>query len=94
MRIANYEFEARLSSLHKWTHMRLHRHEYYSHFVWGRLSVIFGQPHLTPITVCKDCREEISRVGYYGDSLSYCEGCQAVEGDTITITTEEYEAGA
>lgn len=94
MRLFNYVFEPRLSSLHKWTHMRLHRRPYYSHFVWGPISVIFGQPHLEPVIVCKHCREEISSVGYYGDSLSYCESCQEVEGDTIEITMEEYEAGA
>jgi hypothetical protein len=92
VRIANYVIEARLSSLHKWTHMRLHKRSYYSHFVWGRLSVIFGQPHLEPVTVCAHCREAIQRVGE--DYLDYCEGCQSVEGDTVTITMEEYEAGA
>lgn len=94
MRIANYEFEARLSSLHKWTHMRLHRHEYYSHFVWGRLSVTFGQPHLEPVTVCAECREEIEGRSAGDESWSWCEGCQQVEGDTLEITMEEYEAGA
>lgn len=86
----NYLFEARLSSRHKWSHMKLHKHEYWSHFVWGPISIVYGQPHLEPITVCAHCYEAITRLGE--DSLDWCEPCQSIEGETIEITTEEYES--
>lgn len=92
MKFANYVIELRLSSRHKWSHVRLHKRPYYSHFVWGPISVIYGQPHLEPVTVCADCYEQIERVGAYGDSLNWCESCQQVEGDTLEMTMEEYEA--
>lgn len=92
MRILNHELEVKFSARHKWTHFKIHRekHGYYKHLVWGKLSIIFGQPHLVPITVCEHCNEEIMRVGE--DYLDYCEGCQSIEGPTVEITTEEYEA--
>lgn len=99
MRAFNYVLEISLGSRHKWNHFRLHRHRtgphwsfghiYWRHLVWGPISVIFGQPHLVPVIVCKACGEEIRLVGE--DYLSWCEGCQSVEGETEEITTEEYE---
>jgi hypothetical protein len=41
------------------------------------------------ITVCAHCMEEIQRVGE--DALDWCSDCQSIEGDTLQITTEEYE---
>lgn len=89
MKLLNYVFEASLSSKHKWTHFRVHKYEYYKHLVWGPVSIVFGQPHLMPMTVCAHCYEEIVRVGE--DYLDYCESCNQIEGDTLEITTEEYE---
>lgn len=99
MRLFNYIIEANLRSRHKWTHFKIHKHReglrqghvYYRHLVWGPLSVIFGQPHLVPIEVHKGCNGEIRNIG--PDSISYCEDCDTiVEGQTETITAEEYEA--
>lgn len=81
------EFNTR--ARHPFTHFKVHSHEYWTHVVWGKFSLIYGQPHLEPMTVCAHCFEEISRVGE--DYLDWCEGCQQVEGDTLEITTEEYE---
>lgn len=95
MKIFNHVIEARLSSLHSWSHFKIHKYPrfgpaMYKHLVWGKLSVIYGQPHLMPITVCAHCNEEIQSVGE--DYLDWCESCQAVEGDTTTMTMEEFEA--
>jgi hypothetical protein len=95
MKILNHIVEANLSSRHPWTHFKIHKSPrfgppMYRHLVWGKLSVIFGQPHLMPITVCAHCNEEIRLVGE--DSLDWCESCQSLEGDTRTITMEEFEA--
>ncbi len=89
MRLFNHELEISFGARHKWGHFKVHRHEYYKHLVWGKLSVIFGQPHLVPVIVCGHCNEEIMRVGE--DYLDYCEGCQSIEGPTLEISTEEYE---
>lgn len=101
MRIRNYVIELSFNALNKFTHVRLHRYRenrwrgpiMYRHFCWWKMSLIYGQPHLMPIVVCKECSEEISGVQYgEDDSLHYCEYCQQVEGDVEEITMEEYEA--
>lgn len=90
--------EVRTSARRPWSHFKIHPmrkngsrfgHVYARHLVWGKLSIIFGQPHLIPVTVCAYCHEEIQRVGE--DSLDYCESCHSIEGDTFEMTTEEYE---
>lgn len=92
MKIKNYIIEAHFHAKQPITHIKLHRHLMYKHFVWWRLSVIFGQPHLMPMTVCSYCYEEIEYKSAGDESWSYCKGCNQVEGDTEEITTEEYEA--
>lgn len=89
MKLLNHIVEVRMSSRRPWTHFKVHRYGLYRHLVWGKLSVIYGQPHLMPITVCAHCNEEIQRVGQ--DYLDWCEGCQQIEGDTIEMTIEEFE---
>jgi hypothetical protein len=89
MRLFNHVIEINTRARWPFTHFRVHRHDMHTHVVWGRLSVIYGQPHLAEITVCAHCDEEIQRVGE--DYLDWCEGCQSIEGDTETITIEEYE---
>lgn len=90
MRIFNYVIELHTRARNRFTHVRLHRHEYYNHFCWWKISLVYGQPHLVPVRVCTDCREEVRQVGE--DYLNYCESCQQIEGSTETITMEEYEA--
>ena len=90
LKVRDFELACRLSSRHRWSHFRIHRRAYYTHLVWGRLSILCGFPGLEEIDVCKHCSEEISRVGE--DYLNWCEGCQQLEGDTETITLKEYEA--
>ncbi len=51
--------------------------------------MLWGQPHLSPMTICAACHEEIQRVGE--DCLDWCEGCQSIEAETLEVTTEEYE---
>lgn len=95
MMLANHSIELNFRSRHPWRHFRVHKHNWYRqgwwlHFVWGKISFIFGQPHLEEITVCAHCYEEIQRVGE--DSLNWCEGCQQVEGETKTMTIQEFES--
>ncbi len=92
MKLFNHILEISLSSRHPWTHFKLHKHQGYKHLVFGKLSVIFGQPHLVEIEVHKGCGAEVHGIGE--DGISYCTGCETiVEGDTEFITTEEYENG-
>lgn len=90
MKLFNHVVDLNFRSLQPWTHMKLHKREYWNHFVWGKISLVYGQPHLEPMTVCTHCYEEIQHVGE--DSLDWCEGCQSLEAGTEEITTEEYEA--
>lgn len=100
IKLFNYILEASTSALQPWSHFRVHSirpHRfgatYARHLVWGQFSIEFGQPHLMPITVCADCMEQIGNVPCGDDDmLSFCEGCQAVEGSTTELTMEQYEA--
>lgn len=92
LKLGDFEFEVSNGSLQPWAHFRWHQYDYSTHFVVGKISLSYGCPGLAPMTVCADCFEEIQRVGAYGDSLSYCESCQQVEGNTIQVATKEYEA--
>lgn len=47
---------------------------------------------LEPVTVCADCGEQVSGISAGDEGWTYCEGCNQVEGRTVEITTEEYEA--
>jgi len=90
MKILNYILEANFRSLRPVTHFKIHKHEYYSHLVWGPLSLVWGQPHLTPVQVHTGCGGEVQNVGE--DGISYCTECEHIcEGDTEYITTEEWE---
>lgn len=90
MRLFNRTVECHFRAKRSWADPRLFKSEYYQHFVWGKISLMFGQPHLMPITVCAHCNEEIQLLGE--DYLDWCEGCQSVEGDTLEMTMEEFEA--
>lgn len=91
MKVFNYVIEASLCSLHSWKHFKLHDRKSHKHLVWGKLSVIFGQPHLEEVQVCIDCGEEARNIGE--DGISFCEGCGICEGRTKIITVEEFEKG-
>ncbi len=92
MRIGNYVLECHTRARHKYTHFRIHRRPYYSHLVWGRLSLLWGQPHLEPVTVCAECGGDIRALSTSDETWHVCEDCMQVEGQTCEITTEEYEA--
>lgn len=89
MKVFNYIIELNLRAKHKWSHFKIHKKNYYNHLVWGKLSVIYGQPHLEPILVHDDCLGEITRMGE--DLIDICEFCGVVEGSTYYITMEEFE---
>ncbi len=90
MKIFNHTIEFNTRAKNTLTHLKLHKRPYYNHLCWWKFSLLYGQSHLEPITVCAHCYEEIQRVGC--DSLDWCEGCQQIEGDTLELTTEEWEA--
>jgi hypothetical protein len=97
MKVFNYTIEFHTSAKAPWKRFRVYDIQesrfgpsYGKHLVWGRLSLVFGQPHLLPITVCGHCYEAIERVGE--DALDWCESCQSIEGPTVELTMEEYEA--
>lgn len=100
MKLFNHILEVRLSSRHKWSHFKLHKHKsgrwsgpvLYRHLVWGKLSVLFGQPHLLPVVVCSECLGEIEIKSAGDESWNYCESCGQIEGRTHEMTTEEFEA--
>jgi hypothetical protein len=92
MKLFNHVVECHFRARRKWNDFKVFKEDYYTHVVWGRMSLIFGQPHLTPVRVCAHCYEEIQVLNSGDEWWDYCEGCHQVEGDTVEITMEEYEA--
>lgn len=97
MTIADHKLELNFRSRQPWKHFKIHKHNWYRdgwfmHLVWGKISFIFGQPHLEEITVCAYCYEEIQRKNYGDEYWHFCEGCNQIEGDTKTMTVQEYES--
>jgi hypothetical protein len=45
-----------------------------------------------PMRVCAECFEEIQGISSGDESWDYCEGCHQIEGETLDVTMEEYEA--
>jgi len=88
----NYKFELNFRARHKWTHFKVHNHYWYKHVVWGRISLIFGQPHLVHITVCSACKNEVRGIWAGDEGVTICDECQQIEPETEIITIEEYEA--
>ena len=43
------------------------------------------------VTICAWCEEEIEIKSAGDESLWWCESCQALEPDVITMTRKEYE---
>lgn len=94
MKVFNYVIELNLRARQPWSHFRIHRHRnlMYSHLVFGKLSVVWGQPHLAEVEVHSGCGGLVHGIGE--DYISYCEDCETiVEGATKLITMEEYENG-
>jgi hypothetical protein len=92
MKLFNYIIEVGFRSRHKWSHFKLHdnrRRLNYQHLIWGKLSILWGQPHLVEIECCEFCLDQVEHMGE--DGISVCEGCGIVEGHTKTLTAEEWE---
>jgi len=91
----DYRIEFSFTARRSWLDARLFEDKplgYYKHFVWGKISLIFGRPHLVPIEVCADCNETIEVLNAGDEYWNFCEGCRQTEGETKIITTAEYEA--
>ena len=90
IRLFNYAIEISPANK-KWNQFKVYDRDYYTHIVWGKLSFVFGQPHLEQIHVCSHCHEEIQGVGGPDECLNWCENCQQLEGDTEYLTIEQLE---
>lgn len=91
MKLFNHIFEFHFHARRPLSHFKVHRRPYYSHLVWWRVSLIWGQPHLEPIEVHAGCGGEVH--GLAPDGVSYCTECEHIcEGETEFITMEEFEA--
>lgn len=94
IRAFNYSLEAAFSARWPWSHFKVHKRLWYTHVVWGKLSLIYGQPHLEPIQICLECNSggEIRGVWAGDEGWSICTECETIEPRTEYITLEEYEA--
>ena len=93
MKLFNHVLDVRLSSLRPWTHFRIHKYEMHRHLVWGRLSVIFGQPHLEPVAICAECGSVEIGERFAGDEgWTVCDSCGSIEQGYEYLTLQEAEA--
>jgi hypothetical protein len=105
MKLFNYVLEIDFHARCKWSHFRIHRHGWragaprynikdvcYRHLVWGRLSIIFGQPHLQEVPICAMCDSpDIGEVSAGDEGWTVCQDCGAIEQGYRYVTTEEFE---
>lgn len=92
MKLFNYVIEVKLSSLQPWSHFRIHDYDTHKHLVWGRLSIIFGQPHLEIVSCCAVCESPNCREIAAGDEgWTHCPDCNSVEQGYEYMTLEEAE---
>lgn len=92
MKLLNHVVELNLRARNTLSHFRIHRRPYYTHVCWWKVSLIYGQPHLEPVTMCGGCSGIIKCVSAGDETWDVCEDCMQVEGGTLEITMEEYEA--
>lgn len=86
----DYEIEFSTHARHKWTHFKIHKYPIYTHLVWGKISLIWGQPMLEEYLVCNFCYSDVQRIGE--DYIDCCEECGIVEGNTSMLALKELEA--
>lgn len=92
MRLLNHVLEVRLSSRHRWSHFRVHRHAMHRHIVWGRLSITVGQPHLEEIGLCAVCGStDVGERSCGDEGWTVCGDCGSVEQGYEYVTIEEAE---
>lgn len=92
MKLLNYIFEARLSARHKWTHFKVHKYELHRHIVWGKLSLIVGQPHLELVSICAVCQSpECHEVSAGDEGWTVCPDCGSIEQGYEYMTLEQAE---
>lgn len=90
MKLFNHVLECHTHARRSLTSMVYAKRPYYSHFVWWKFSILWGQPHLAPMEIHSGCGGLVHGVGE--DYISYCEDCAHIcEGETEHITTEEWE---
>lgn len=93
MKLLNHILEAHFGARRKWSSWGLYDHSYYKHFVWGRLSLTWGQPHLEPLNFCAVCLSpECQEVGYGDEGWTVCPDCGSIEQGYLELTYEEAEA--
>jgi hypothetical protein len=91
MKLFNHVVEFHTRAKRSFTDFKVFKRPYYTHVVWGKFSLLYGQPHLIPVTICEYCNEETTGISAGDESWTYCENCQRVEVPTLEVTTEEYE---
>jgi hypothetical protein len=89
LQLGDFELELSNGSLQPWTHFCVHKHDYDTHIVAGRLSISFGMPGLEPVTCCAACGEPTTGLNAGDEYLTYCEGCQQLEPDTVELLTKD-----
>jgi hypothetical protein len=91
MKLFNYVIEVGTARW-PWTHFRVHKYDTHRHIVWGKRSLIIGQPHLEEIAICACCRStEIGEKGAGDESWTVCDDCGAIEQGYEYITMEQAE---
>jgi hypothetical protein len=88
----NYIIDIGLSSLHKWTHFKIHRNEYSRHLVWGRLSIHIINWTIECHALCGECGSaSLKGIGWDDEYLTKCESCQTVEGSVDYVNYVDAE---
>lgn len=88
----NYIIDIGLTSLHNWTHFKIHRNEYSRHLVWGKLSIEVINWAIECHAVCGECGSiSLKGIGAGDESWTVCESCQTVEGSVDYVNYVDAE---
>lgn len=91
--ILNWIVSASLRARWDWTHFRIHRTEYSTHLVWGKLSIQIENWAIQCHAVCAECGSgEIGEVSSGDEGWTVCQSCQSVEQGYRYVNLKEYEA--
>lgn len=94
--IGSFDISAGFTSLHKWTHFKIHRRprDRVWHLIWGRFSLHIDDWTAEVYALCAECgSDEIGEVSAGDEGLTVCQSCRSVEGGYRYVNKREFEEG-
>lgn len=90
--IGNYDIDLNTNAKVSWLKPKLYKRDNYSHFVWGKLSIIVENWTLDNYPICAECEStEIGEIGHGDEQWTVCPDCRSVEQGYIYLNKRQFE---